>query len=139
MITGLQHLHSYLAYLVLALLLVTVLIALMNVMGNKPFAGLAKWSKLTMIATHTQILIGIVLYIMEHRYADMGEQMKISAQRLLALEHPLMMLLGVVLITIGNSKAKKADADTQKNKRILIYFGLGLVLILSRIPYSQWF
>lgn len=133
------HLHSYLAYAVLALLVITVVIALLNTIGNKPFGGLAKLAKVAMILLHTQFLIGIILYVVEGRYVEMGEKMKISAERLLALEHPLTMLIGIVLITIGNSKAKKAATDAEKNKKILIFFGLGLILVLSRIPWNNWF
>jgi uncharacterized membrane protein len=136
---GFQHLHSYFAYLVLALLVITVIVALLNVVGKKTFGSLGKLSKFSLIATHSQFLIGAILYIISGRYQDMGAKMGIATERLLALEHPLMMLLGIVLITIGNSKAKKATTDAQKNKSILIFFGLGLILILSRIPWSNWF
>lgn len=136
--TGFQHLHSYFAYLVLALLVISVIVALLNVAGNKPFGGLSKISKFAMIATHTQFLVGIILYVLEGRYVDMGEKMGISAERLLALEHPLMMLVGIVLITVGNAKAKRAQTDAQKNKSILVFFGLGLICILARIPWANW-
>jgi uncharacterized membrane protein len=132
------HLHSYFAYVVLALLVISVIMALINTTGNKPFGSLEKISKFGMIATHTQLLIGIILYIMEGRYVDMGEKMGISAERLLALEHPLTNIIAIVLITVGSSKAKKANTDAQKNKSILIFYGIGLILLLSRIPWSNW-
>ncbi len=138
MSTGILHLHSYFAYLVLLLLVITVIVAASNTLGKKPFSSVAKLAKFSMIATHTQILVGIILYIVQGRYVNMGEKMGISADRLLALEHPLINILGVVLITIGNSKAKKATTDAQKNKSIFVYFGIGLILILSRIPFANW-
>jgi len=141
MVTGLQHLHSFLAYPVLALLIITVLVALSKVMGNKPFGGLKKLVLITLIFTHTQFLVGIINYVVSPYGIKnfSGENMGISSARLLMLEHPLMMLIGIILITIGNSKAKKADTDAKKNKTILIFFGLGLVFILSRIPWTMWF
>lgn len=139
MATGMLHLHSYFAYLVLALLIITVIVAILNTTGNKPFGSLAKLSKVSMILLHTQFLVGVILYVIEGRYQNMGESMGNDADRLLALEHPLTMLIGIVLITIGNSKAKKATTDAAKNKAILVFFTLGLIFILSRIPWSNWF
>lgn len=137
--TGMLHLHSYFAYAVLALLIITVILALVNTTSNKPFGGLAKLAKISMMLFHTQFLIGIILYVVEGRYVEMGEKMKISAERLLALEHPLTMIIGMILITVGHSKAKKAATDAAKNKAILVFYGIGLILILSRIPWNNWF
>jgi len=44
----------------------------------------------------------------------------------------------LVLITIGWSKHKKKMEATDKFKTIAVFYGLGLVLILSRIPWGQW-
>jgi hypothetical protein len=61
-----------------------------------------------------------------------------SLSRLFALEHPLTMVLGIVLITIGYSKAKRTADDRTKFKLIAWCYGIGLVLILSRIPWMVW-
>ena len=62
-----------------------------------------------------------------------------SASRLLALEHPFTNIIAIALITIGWSRHKKKTDDTAKFKSIAIFYGLGLLLILSRIPLGQWF
>ncbi len=64
-------------------------------------------------------------------------QMKDSAIRLTSLEHPLINIIAIVLITIGWSKHKKV-ANNLKFQKIMIFCGLGLLLILSRIPWSLW-
>ncbi|MGB5509813.1 MAG: hypothetical protein WBM95_13040, partial [Robiginitalea sp.] len=61
------------------------------------------------------------------------------AARLLALEHPLINIIAVVLITIGWSRHKKFLEGNKKFRSIAIFYGLGLLLILSRIPWGQWF
>ena len=66
-------------------------------------------------------------------------QMKNEAYRLTSLEHPLVNIIAIVLITIGWSKHKKSVTNEAKFKSIAIFYGLGLVLILSRIPWSLWF
>jgi hypothetical protein len=68
-----------------------------------------------------------------------GNVMKTPELRLALVEHPLTMIIGVALITIGFSRSKRAETDKAKNRNILIFFLIGLVLMLSRIPYQAWF
>ena len=66
-------------------------------------------------------------------------QMSDAALRLTSLEHPLINLIAIVLITIGWSKHKKLINSEAKFKTFAIFYGLGLILILSRIPWNLWF
>lgn len=140
MYTGIKHLHSTFAYLVLGLLIITVVAALIKFLTNKEFGGLKKLALFSMIFSHLQLLAGIVIYFLSPLGLQNSNPDKMSngIERLYFLEHPLVMVLALVLITIGNSKSKKALGDQQKNKTILIFFGLGLILILSRIPWQVW-
>lgn len=67
------------------------------------------------------------------------EVMKTKEIRLLALEHPVMMIIAITLITIGWSKHKKKTSSIAKFKTFAIFYGLALLLILSRIPWTNWF
>lgn len=141
MYTGLQHLHSYLAYIVLLVLAVALVHAVLGLVGKRPFLPISR--KLTLfglIFTHLQFVLGLILYFISPLGMSnlSGATMKISEQRLMALEHPLMMLVAIVLITIGYSKAKRATVDSHKFKLIAIFYGIGLLLILSRVPWAQW-
>ena len=90
-------------------------------------------------AIHTQLLIGIIVYFVSPLgFASLG-QMKDAVLRLTSLEHPLMNLIGVTLITIGWMKHKNLTTSKSKFKTFSIYYGLGLVLILSKIPWESWF
>ena len=134
--------HSYWAYLVIALLLFAVINALMN--SKKEFKDNdLRIALFTLIVSHIQLLIGFGWYFMSPTYKaikanGMGATMKDSAARLLAVEHPIMMILAIVFITIGFSKHKKKTTDAAKFKTILIWYGLALIFVLSRIPWSQW-
>jgi len=66
------------------------------------------------------------------------EDGKKNEPRLLAVEHPTMMILAIVFITIGFSKHKKKTTDESKFKTILFWYSLALLFILVRIPWSQW-
>ena len=61
-----------------------------------------------------------------------------ASNRLLAVEHPVIMILAIVFITIGWSKHKKKIEDTAKFKTFAIFYGLALLLVLSRIPWNNW-
>lgn len=135
--------HSYWAYLVVALLVFAVVNAILNAKKEYKDTDL-RIALFTLIVSHIQLLIGLGWYFMSPAYKalkanGMGVTMKDSAQRLLTIEHPIMMILAIVFITIGFSKHKKKTTDAAKFKTILIWYGLALVFVLSRIPWSQWF
>ncbi|SJN29209.1 hypothetical protein FM107_05870 [Sphingobacterium sp. JB170] len=138
MLTGMKHLHSTIAIVLLLALIIVLIITLVNYLGNKPYNR--KVALLGFISAHIQLLLGLILYFTSPLGlpAFSGENMKNSLSRLYFLEHPLMMLIGIILITIGYSKAKKATDPKKANQTILIFFGLGLLLIISRIPWSTW-
>ncbi|MCV6630356.1 MAG: hypothetical protein OIF50_10940 [Flavobacteriaceae bacterium] len=141
----LLNVHSYLAYIVLIVLFLAVINALMGWFGNKAFS-LGKDFRLSLFAfifSHIQLLVGLILYFMSPKFAawsalGMGGVMKDSIIRLLLVEHPMMNVLAIVLITIGWSKHKKMSDDKAKFKKIAIFYGLGLLFFLSRVPWSQW-
>lgn len=136
--------HSYWAYLVLAVLIFAVINAVIGLIQKKEFTHKDfRLGLFTLIVSHIQLLIGLGWYFMSPWYkalaADAGAVMKDSATRLLAVEHPTVMILAIVLITIGWSKHKKQVKSESKFKTFSIFYGLALVLVLSRIPWSNWF
>ncbi len=133
-----KHLHSTLAIVLLAALVIAIVITLINYAGNKPYNR--KIALLGLISGHLQLVIGLVLYFTSPLgiQSFSGENMKNSLSRLYFLEHPLMMIIGIILITVGFSKAKRIVDQKKANQTVLIFYILGLILILSRIPYSTW-
>jgi pantothenate kinase len=89
------------------------------------------------------LLLGIVLLIIspiaQNAFADMGAAMKDGTIRKAVVEHPTMNIIAAVLVTIGNAKSKKAIGNGRKFKVSMIFFGLALVLILSRLPFERLF
>ncbi|WP_166387928.1 MULTISPECIES: hypothetical protein [unclassified Polaribacter] len=136
--------HSYWAYLVLAILIFTVFNAVTGVIKKRAFTDKdLRLGLFTLILSHIQLLIGLGWYFMSPWYkalkANGSEVMGDKAARLLAVEHPLMMVIAIVFITIGWSKHKKQTEDVAKFKTFAIFYGIALLLILSRIPWSNWF
>ena len=135
-----QKFHSGWAYIALVLLLIAVLNSASGFFGKREFTAMdRKISLFGLIAAHIQLLVGLVLYFVSPLgHALLGE-MKDAAIRLTSLEHPLVNIIALVLITMGWSKHKKQAESKAKFKSILVGYGLGLLLILSRIPWSLWF
>ena len=138
-------LHSYWAYLVLLILVLATFNAIFKFIGKKEYhAKDFRISLFTLIVSHIQLLIGLLLYFVSPRFnlfsdMGMGEIMKDSVNRLYLAEHPLINILALVLITIGYSKHKKKLTSISKFKVIAIFYTIALVLFLSRIPWNSWF
>ena len=141
----LQTVHSYLAYVALLVLFLAVANALTGLVQNRMFTMEKdlRISLFTLIICHIQLLLGLLLWFISPNglsaLTELGMGGLNSAARLLAVEHPFTNIIAIVLITIGWSRHKRFMEGKKKFKSIAIFYGLGLVLILSRIPWGQWF
>ncbi|GAA4783270.1 cytochrome B [Olivibacter ginsenosidimutans] len=136
MYTGLKHLHSGLRYVVLLLLIIAIITAISRLIGKQPYTeGNRKLNLFTLISAHIQLLVGLGLYALSSlvTFSDMGTVMKTANLRYWTVEHITMMVIAIVLITVGHSKAKKAVVATAKHKSIAIFYTLALVFILAAI------
>jgi multisubunit Na+/H+ antiporter MnhB subunit len=137
--------HSYWAYIVLIILIAAVVNALIGLTSKKEFkAKDLRISLFSLIASHIQLIIGFIAYFTSTFYQSMkslgmGEVMRNSELRKPLVEHPLMIIIAIALITIGFSKHKKKTTDNSKFKTIAIFYGIALILILAVIPWNLWF
>jgi len=127
MLTGIQHLHGALRWVVLVLLVLSIIKAFTGMSSRRSFAdGDRKRGLFTMVALHVQLLLGFSLYFAK----GPGE-----LPRFMAMEHMGLMVLAVVLGTFGYSLAKRTELDHSKFRRQAIWFSAALVLILMAIPW----
>ena len=141
MYIGFQHLHSSLAYLALGLLIGAFAFALVDRIQKKPYSSaLKKLSLWALIGSHLQLVIGMILYFISPLgFSNFsGENMSDAVARLYMLEHPFTMIIAIIAITIGYSKSKKDVPDARKQMMLILGYGIGLILILSRIPWNAW-
>lgn len=141
MYTGLQHFHSFMAYLVLLGLLISIVFAFTGMSGNKPFTDKdRKRGLLGLIPAHLQWVLGVILYFISPKGIDWATEgfMKVSEQRFYVLEHPLTMIIAVVLITVGYARSKRLREDKKRFSSIAIFYTLALILVLARIPWGEW-
>ncbi|WP_225541722.1 hypothetical protein [Empedobacter stercoris] len=136
-INFIKQFHSGWAYLVILMGVIFVISTLIYAISKKDTnATIKKIGLFTTIIFHVQLLIGLVYYIMMFSALEPSNIMSDSALRLTFVEHPMMMIAGVVFITIANAKLKRS---TTVPMSVAIFAIIGLVCILSRIPYHVWF
>lgn len=140
MYTFIQKFHSGWAYLALLLLIFAVVNAIFGLVSKKEFTPKdRKIGLFGLIGIHIQLLVGMFLYFLSPIGFSSFGQMSNPELRLTSLEHPFINIIAIVLITIGWVKHKKATTSESKFKTFSIFYGLGLLLILSRIPWKMWF
>lgn len=123
--------HSGWRYVVLVLLLVALIQALTGWSGSRTYTdGNRKLNLFTLISAHVQLLFGLVLYFLSPLTKLPASE---AIGRYWKMEHISVMILAVILITIGNSRSKKAAGDAGKHKAIAIFFGLAFILIIAAI------
>jgi nitric oxide reductase large subunit len=137
MYNALVHAHSGLRWVALGLLL----FAIFNSIKNQTSGRYEKKDKMinlfAMVFLHIQLLIGLGLFFMNDvsKVSFSEGWMKIPMFRFFGLEHILGMVLAITIVTIGRKKAEKLTGSRDKHRKIMVYYFIGLVLILASIPW----
>lgn len=134
----LKELHSGFRYVVFLLIVLALVQALIGLFAKKPYTETnRKVNLFAMISVHIQLLVGLILYFYSPfvNFKNMGAAMKEATTRYWTVEHFVMMLFAMILITVGHSRSKKA-LDLFKHRSIAVYYGLALLVILAAIYQS---
>jgi len=136
----LKYAHSGWAYIVLIVLTLATINSLIGFFSKKEFGNRDFSLALAgLIVTHIQLLMGIVLYFTSPWFDAWSGGMKEVAgndtTRLYLLEHPLVMIIAITLLTIGYSKHKKKIVSHGKFKVLAIFYTLAFISILYMIPW----
>ena len=125
--------HSGLRWVVLALMIY----AIFNALRKKDFY--AKSDRLlnmfAMVSLHIQLVIGLILYFTSAKVSFVEGWIKNQLLRFYGMEHISLMIIAITLVTIGHAKAKRASEPAKKHKTILLFYAIGLILILASIPW----
>ncbi|MBN2731433.1 MAG: cytochrome B [Balneolaceae bacterium] len=127
----LLHAHSGLRWLVL----IALIIALFQTYTRRGTTGNIMETKsvlITFILTHVQLLVGLILYFISPKVIFGANTMSNSMLRFFTVEHFIGMIIAIVLITMGYTKAKKADLPFNK---AFNYYIAAFILILISIPW----
>ena len=126
--------HSGLRYLVLLGLLIVIVTSLLGWLNRKPYTATDnRLSLILFIATHTQLLVGLILYFVSPFVKFDSTTMSDKMTRYWTVEHIFGMLVAVVLITLARSTSKRMTDDNAKHKRMFIFNFVALVVIAAII------
>ncbi len=138
MYQALLYTHSFLRFLVLILLVIVIAKAFLGMSGKKPFGKTDNLLSLSLFSvTHTQLLVGILLYFTSPWVVFSSDTMKDASMRYWTVEHNTMMLIAIILITLARTTVKKMTDDFAKHRRLLYFNAAALVIILAAIYFSK--
>jgi len=133
--------HSLLRWLVLASLTASIFKAFRGRFKRLPFTPADnKLRTTTTSIAHLQLIFGITLYFVSpltdyflKNYSTAVHQRQI---RFFSMEHSVMMIVAIVVLTIGSIKTKYQTEDRKKFTTMAIWFSVSLLIILANIPWS---
>lgn len=132
----LVHIHSGLRWLVLLFIIAAIVNAgLKLTRKSSSNCNDCAFNRLVLIFMHLQLVLGLVLYFISPKVVFDATSMKDSLLRFFLVEHIGLMIIAVILITIGYVKSDRAVDELKKQKQVLVYFSIALLLILVSIPW----
>ena len=142
----LNHAHSGFRWLLLLFLLIIIVNALVKWMKRSVFNKTdQRMNVIVMSLAHLQLIIGLILYFISPKVIFEVASFKEPFYRFFLIEHLVLMIISIALITIGSVSAKRAETSVLKFKRTFFFQLIALVLILFAIPWpfqnygTTWF
>jgi len=133
-------LHSLFRWLVIISLSLAIFRSYKGYSTHKKFSStdnkIRHW---TATIAHIQLILGVLVYIkspiMNYYFSDFQNLFTNWELSFFGLIHSIGMCIAIVVITIGSAKAKRKQKDREKFKTMLVYFSIGLLIILLVIPW----
>lgn len=132
--------HSIFRWVVAIGVLYTLYRAYSGIASNRAF-GTAddKSRRFTVVAAHIQLVIGLILYFIspltQYFLSNFSAAVKVRDIRFYGMEHAIVMIIAVALITVGSAVSKKKADDRAKFKALAIWLTIALILLLLMVPW----
>jgi heme A synthase len=99
-----------------------------------------RWGLFFMTALDTQMLLGLLLYLVLSPFTtaalhDFGAAMRNPALRFWAVEHVSLMLFAVVIVHVGRVLARTARTPQSKRTRQIVCFSLATIAMIVATPW----
>jgi len=136
-------LHSWNRWLILVAGIIIIITAIKGLKLNSEYSSFQrKWSIIFISSLHLQLLIGILMYfffspITMQALSNFGAAMKDPLLRFWAVEHAFVNILAIALAQTGSILVKRTPLARTKHKRVLIWSGIAILLILFMIPMGM--
>jgi hypothetical protein len=122
--------HSGLRWLLVISLVIALITSIIGWLGNKKYTKLDNIVALALVSfAHIMGILGLILYFVSPKVAWTKEMMGNAFSRFWSMEHGMIMLIVIVLITVGRVKSKKATTDILKHKKGAIFYIIAFVLV----------
>jgi hypothetical protein len=131
----LLHTHSVFRWVALLFLILAIFNAVVRKSKGEYTNRDKKLNLFAMLFFHIQALGGVFVYLNSSRVSFDAGWMRNAGSRFFTMEHGLLMLVAVVLITIGRKKAEKSLAPIVKHKKIVAWYTISLLIVLLSIPW----
>jgi hypothetical protein len=91
-------------------------------------------------ALDLQFTVGLLLYVAlspltQHATENMAATMQDPTLRYWAVEHPVGMVVALVLAHVGRVRIRKATTDDTRHRIAAVFFGIALLVILASTPW----
>lgn len=135
--------HSWLRWAVIIIAIIAIYQSFVGWRSKKVYTSANDRVNVAFISVlHIQLLLGLLLYfflspITQAAMQDFKSAMKNDILRFWAIEHMILMFVGVTVAQIGRVVSKKSPDPVTKHKKIFIYFTIAIILILAGVPWTQ--
>lgn len=141
MFSNLLAFHSLFRWLVLIIFLTTFVLFTYKYFTKKTFTlKNLRLLQVVCLILNIQLFVGILLFsesqLVRLFWDNFQETVKLRQPRFFGLEHPSMMILGVILFNYFTFKIRNRINTTKATTYFLKRFILILIIILSSIPWS---
>ncbi|RRA95265.1 hypothetical protein [Paenimyroides viscosum] len=133
--------HSYLRWLVLASILIGLLFIIIK-RSKKAIYTTKDYQLFKVIKNvfNLQFLVGILLLtqspMVKAFWSEVSQAVKWREIRFFGLEHPFMMILGVILLNIFTDKTKEKIGSNNAFKYLFVSYLIILFILFVSIPWS---
>jgi hypothetical protein len=133
--------HSWLRWAVVLLVVLVSARAVRGWLGRRDFGRQDERLHVALIAAvDAQLMVGLALYfwaspLVRAFLVDSRHALGDSTLRFFGMEHPTMMLLGVLLLHAGRRTSKRATSGPSRHRRIALWNGASMLALGAGIPW----
>ncbi len=137
---ALLFIHSILRWLILISLLSAIFISFRGWFQKRTYTKTDNVLRVaTMTLAHLQLVFGLCLYfispLIKFFFSNFKSAVKVKDVRFFGMEHSVIMIIAIIIITIGSIMTKRKTNDTDKFKTLAIWFTVALIIIFISIPW----
>lgn len=131
-----QNSHSGIMWPLLSMMVISIVVSAVALVKNQGSFSLSLY-KITKYLIYLQLILGAILMFISPKVQYVSGFMKEEALRFYGMEHPLMMIIALSLVSFGILFAKKKTEASKKNRTILIYYTIATAIIAYMIPWAS--